>query len=535
VNAVRDATQQWWYESATGEQLEIWAYAPRVSYLAGEPVAFHVHTTAREFAVAIYRDGATPRPVFERTQTQGSAHPTPPDCYRVGCRWPETLTITDTNDWPPGGYIAVFTAAAGAETVRYEHWFAVAPGHGDPTRLLLIAATSTWAAYNAWGGANHYEGIAGPTGEGAASTLSFERPWSRGIATLPVGAPRKVTTVDVPIGWVPRYPTIEWAHATGYPKYTASAGWATYERHFVRWAERHGYRVDVVTQHDLQYRREILGAYRCAVIVGHDEYWSWEMRDAIDGFVDAGGRVARLAGNFLWQVRLEDGGRYQTCHKYTAHETDPLADDQACRTRLTSCWDDRVVRRPGAQTFGTTATRGLYAKCFAATPRASGGFVVYRPRHWTLDNTDLYYGDQFGADANIFGYEVDGLAYTICDGLPYPTGEDGVEPSDVDIIAMNVATLVEEDHGHPGAQLFARDAEARFVARVVHDDESTETIERISRGSGMMVLYRRGRGAVFNASSCEWVNGLRLGDPFTEQITHNVLRRFLHEPISSNS
>jgi N,N-dimethylformamidase beta subunit-like, C-terminal len=527
LSAVRDATQQWWYERPAGEQLEIWAYTSQVSYRAGEAVAFHVHTTAREFSVVIYRDGARRTPVFERASIPGRAHPTPADSYWVGCGWPETFTITDTGDWPSGGYIAVVTAAAGPEQVRHEHWFAVAPHQADPTRLLLIAATSTWAAYNAWGGANHYEGIDGPAGNRPAATLSFERPWSRGTAELPVGAPRKVTTGETPIGWVPRYPTIEWALATGYPKYTASAGWATYERHFVCWAERHGYGVDVVAQHDLHHRPGILADYRCAVIVGHDEYWSWEMRDAIDAFVDAGGRVARLAGNFLWQVRLEDAGRRQTCHKYGARETDPLKDDQAQRARLTTCWDDRVVGRPGAQTFGTTATRGLYAKCFAATPRASGGFIVYRPRHWTLDDTDLYYGDQFGAAANIFGYEVDGLGYTIRDGLPYATGEDGVDPADVDIVAMNLATLIEEDHGHPGARLFAGDHDARFIARVVHGDQSAETIDRVSRGSGMMVVYRRGKGQVFNASSCEWVNGLRLGDPFTEQITHNVLRRYL--------
>jgi N,N-dimethylformamidase beta subunit-like protein len=528
MTAMPDATQQWWYEFPSGQDLEICAYTPHVSYRAGEPVAFHVHTTAGEFSVAIYRDGAQPTPVFGRASIPGSAHRTPPECYRTGCGWPGTFTITDTGDWPSGGYIAVFTASNGPQVVRHEHWFAVAPDRGDPARLLLVAATSTWAAYNAWGGANHYEGVDGPTGDRAAATVSFERPWSRGIVSLPVGAPRKVTAGDVPIGWVPRYPTIEWALATGYPKYTASAGWATYERHFVCWAESHGYDVDVVAQHDLHHRPEILAGYGCVVMVGHDEYWSWEMRDAIDAFVDAGGGVVRLAGNFLWQVRLEDAGRRQTCHKYTARENDPFAQDEARRTRLTSCWDDRMVGRPGAQTFGTTATRGLYAKCFAATPRASGGFVVYRPRHWTLAGTDLYYGDQFGAAANVFGYEVDGLAYTIRDGLPHATGDDGVDPADVDIVAMNVATLTEEDHGHPGTQLFAGDDEARFIARVVHDDESAETIERISRGSGMMVAYRRGRGEVFNASSCEWVNGLRLRDPFTEQITHNVLKRYLN-------
>ena len=31
--------------------------------------------------------------------------------------------------------------------------------------------------------------------------------------------------------------------------------------------------------------------------VGHDEYWSWEMRDAVEGFVAAGGNVAFFSGN----------------------------------------------------------------------------------------------------------------------------------------------------------------------------------------------------------------------------------------------
>jgi N,N-dimethylformamidase beta subunit-like, C-terminal len=486
-----------------------------------------VHTTARDFAVVIYRDGAAPTPVFECRSQPGRAHPTPTDCYRTGCGWPETFAVTDTDNWPSGGYIAVLSATNGHDTVRYEHWFAVTPSRPDSSHLLLIAATATWSAYNAWGGANHYEGIDGPNRDLPSTSLSIERPWSRGTVWLPAGAPRKVPTDEIPIGWTPRYPTIEWARATGYPKHSASAGWATFERHFVCWAERNGYQVDVITQHDLHRQPRILDLYRCAVIVGHDEYYSWEMRDAIDEFVDGGGSVARLAGNFLWQIRLDDDGRIQTCHKYTAHETDPAREDPAQRTRLTSCWDDQIIGRPGARTFGTTATRGLYAKCFAATPRASGGYTVYRPTHWTLDHTDLYYGDQFGSAANIFGYEVDGLDYTIRHGLPHATGQDGIDPDDVDIVAMNLATLIEEDHGNPGTLLYGGDADARLVARVVHHDQSDETVDRISRGSGMMVVYRRGRGQVFNASSCEWVNGLRLGEPFTEQITHNVLRRHL--------
>ena len=106
-----------------------------------------------------------------------------------------------------------------------------------------------------------------------------------------------------------RNPYMEWAHAYGYSKKYASAGWATYERHFARWAEAQGYRIGCATLHDLEDDPALLEGYACIVVVGHDEYWSRSMREAIDDWVERGGRVARFAGNFFWQVRIEDGGR----------------------------------------------------------------------------------------------------------------------------------------------------------------------------------------------------------------------------------
>ncbi len=45
----------------------------------------------------------------------------------------------------------------------------------------------------------------------------------------------------------------------------------------------------------------------CYLSVGHDEYWSWGMRDALDAFTDAGGNAAILSGNTcFWQVRFDD-------------------------------------------------------------------------------------------------------------------------------------------------------------------------------------------------------------------------------------
>ena len=46
-------------------------------------------------------------------------------------------------------------------------------------------------------------------------------------------------------------------------------------------------------------------------------------------------------------------------------------------------------------------------------------------------------------------------------------------------------------------------------------------------GSGMVVSMTRGRGQVFTAGSCEWLTGLAKGDFVTQQVTRNVLDRFL--------
>lgn len=145
------------------------------------------------------------------------------------------------------------------------------------------------------------------------------------------------------------------------------------------------------------------------------------MRDAVDAWVEQGGRVARFAGNFLWQVRLENNGQQQVCHKYFAATDDPVA-DSGHQALLTGTWEVPDINRPGAWTFGVNGLRGVYAGLGNCIGRGAG-FTVYRPQHWAFADTHIGYGDVLGADARIFGYEVDGLEYTIRHRLPYATGE----------------------------------------------------------------------------------------------------------------
>lgn len=503
--------------------LEIWAYTDAYSYGPGDTVGLRVSTTADTYDVEIGRDGAAYRRVAIWQGLRGEHRETPADCSVSGCGWPVALEFEVGEDWPSGGYLITLRGHRDGETVEEHHLILVRHG-ARKAPLLLVCATGTWVAYNCWGGSNAYEGITGPDGDRFSPVLSTERPWTRGFCRLPAGAPRTLPERPPRPGDMVRYPYMEWAYAYGYSKKYASAGWASYERHFARWAEVAGYDVDIAALHDLERDPGILEGYRCAVFVGHDEYWSANMRRAVDDWVDAGGRVARFAGNFLWQVRMEDDGRRQVCHKYDALATDPIA-ETADRRLLSGAWEMPEIEWPGCQTFGVNGLRGVYAGLGNCIPRGSNGFTIYRPAHWAFAGAHVGYGDVIGAECRAYGYEVDGLDYVVRDGLPYPTGKDGADEA-ISILGMGLGTNLEADHGVWGEQAFIGDGEVAWKARVLYGDTSPENLERAARGNGMMIHWQKGRGEVFTAATCEWVTGLARQDPQIDRITRNVLDRF---------
>lgn len=504
--------------------LEIWGYTPKMSYAPGERVALHVSTTASEWELEVGRDGLAYRPLLRETGIKGTHCPTPEDCSAAGCGWPVAYEFAIPDSWTPGGYLIAFRARRGDDLVEEHHVILLRSPRDSAPPYALVCATGTWLAYNCWGGSNHYEGIAGPEGNAFAPAVSTQRPWTRGFCKLPEGAPRALEERPARPGEMVRYPYMEWAYAYGYSKKYASAGWASYERHFARWAEGEGYDFDAIALHDLHRDPDLLSRYACAIFVGHDEYWSAEMRDAVDSYVEEGGNVARFAGNFLWRTRIEDEGRIQVCYKHIADQ-DPLAEAESGRL-ATGAWEAAPINRPGALTFGVNALRGVYAGLGNCVGRGAGGFAIYRPDHWAFEDSKAGYGDVLGAGSRIFGYEVDGLDCRFEDGLPYPACSDGAVP-DIEILAMGLAANIEADHGVWGETLYIGSADAEFKARALFGEVTPETLDASSRGNGMIISWKRGRGEVFTAGTCEWVAGLIRGDAQVEQVTRNVLNRFV--------
>ncbi len=527
----REAVFGHWYEwpGMDGTRGEIWCYTDRISYRPGDTVTLFISATAPRWRLAVVRDGAVETPMLSLTGEGARWQETPDQCSVTGCGWQASHAFAIPADWPSGAYSLTLTAEgrAGAPILCH-HLIVVRPPPGRrPGRILQVAATGSWTAYNTWGGSNHYQGITGENRDQFAPVVSLERPWARGFVTLPPEAPRVPLTVAMPPATVPRYPHMEWAYATGHSKKYASAGWASYDGHFFRWAERAGLAIDLATQHELHFEPDLLAGYDCVVMVGHDEYWTWEMRDAVDAYVEAGGRIARFAGNFMWQTRLEDEGRRQVCYKYRARAEDPVY-RSADPSRTTTSWEAPEVGRPGAATFGLNATRGLYAGWGGCAPRGVRGFPVYRPDHWAFAGTGLFYGDILGEVGHVFGYEVDGLDYVIRGGLPEPTGIEGT-PDGLTILALGLSSLVEESADLPAEGRFLSDEDGRFCAEVLIGRDDAAALDKVKRGAGMIVTFPRGRGEVFHAGSCEWVAGLLRRDPMVERVTANVLRRYLRQ------
>ncbi len=515
------------YPGMDGERGEIWCYTDAYAYPPGATVRLQVSSTAQQFALEIVRDGAIETTVMTRQGIAARWQDTPDQCSVVGCGWETTFEFAVDASWPSGAYRITLTAAGrNGAPIRCHHLFIVRPEAGrKPGRVLQVAATGSWTSYNTWGGSNHYQGITGPNRDQYATTVSIERPFCRGFVQLPADAPRVPLEIYSPMAVAPRYPHMEWAYANGYSKKYASSGWASYDSHFFRWAEREGYAVDLASQHELHFNPEILDGYDCVAFVGHDEYWTWEMRDAVDGYVERGGHAARFAGNFMWQTRLEDGGKRQVCYKYRARAEDPAfrSDDP---TRMTGSWEDRTIGRPGSSTFGLIATRGLYVGWGGCAPRGARGFPVYRPEHWAFAGTGIYYGDILGAEGHAFGYEVDGLDYIIRGGLPEPT-EDSGAPDGLEILALGMSSLKEESADIAADDQFLSDADAKFVAETLIGDAGEASVDKVKRGCGMIVNFPRGKGEVFHAGSCEWVAALKRGDTMVERVTANVLNRYL--------
>jgi hypothetical protein len=430
-------------------------YTDRLSYLPEEEVCFHVSAPTGKFRVEIARVGAERVVVWKKDDLSGARQTVPADASSHGCRWPVSLTLKVPSDWKSGYYSARLTSAGG-KRAGAEVFFVVRAPKAARGKILLQLSTNTYNAYCNWGGYSLYAYNGRHRVQGRR--VSFDRP--------------------------------------------IAGQFSTWEMHFVRWAEKAGYALDYAVNSDLEFVPDLLDGYRLVLSVGHDEYWSARMRDALEKFIAAGGNVAFFSGNTCcWQVRSEEGGRALACWKQ-AYKADPWY-AKGERKLLSTLWSHHLVGRPENQLTGVGFLFGGYHLSHGQFMDGSGAYTVHRPDHWLFAGTKLTRGSAFGGKSTIVGYECDGCELTWKDGVPSPTHRDGT-PSTFTVLAT---------------------APARW-----HPDDC-EWYERWEKGrTGNAVLGVRAPegsrgGTVVTVGSTDWAHGLRDSDPHVVRITRNVLDR----------
>ncbi len=471
------------------------------SVLPGEAVDLHVSTNASGFGVEVVRGGTDL--VWRTDGLTGAAYPIPGDASSVGCGWPRSVTIPVGDGWRSGYYSVTLTT--GDE--RADAFFVVRPSVRSP--ILLVLSTATYQAYNDWGGPSLYTG---------GTRVSFERPLARGFLRKPEPALRKAQSEPDPEALA----YFAWADEHDLSRWSGGAGWWTWERPFIAWAEREGFAIDVAVSADLERYPEVLDGHRLFLSVGHDEYWSWGMRDAVEAFVAGGGNAAFFGGNTCWwQIRFEDDHRAMTAFKYRADE-DPVLGTPDARS-VTAAWSDRRIGRAEYATTGLSFSRGGYSRYGLGVPRASGAYTVWRPDHWAFEGTGLRYGDALGLADAVVGYEVDGCELTIEDGLPVPTHADGA-PDSLEILATAPARLWSREE--QPSRYAHEPGELEHVAMTVFGDGWEEQLHRVTNNHAVVGSFTvPGGGTVFNAGCTDWTYGIDGGDEDVRRITRNVLER----------
>jgi hypothetical protein len=399
-------------------------YVVPCSVAQGETVSICVSTDVVAFDVQILRVGARDVVVYEAAGVPGFVQAVPESAW-AGCDWIPSLQVPIPDDWPSGVYQVALIPDTPFGT-RYATFTVYEDSPGSTGRILVQNSTATWQAYNAWGGRSLYTNP-------RAYVISYQRPY---------------------------------AHFGGRGLFPND------EENFVVWLESEGFGVEYCTERELHSGAVSLAAYDLAIIMGHYEYVSKEMRDNIEAYIAASGNVAIFGGNTCWwQIRFEDGVDKIVCYKNAS--LDPLygVDNE----RVTVRWYDDPVNRPENQWTGASLRHGGYPVA------GNHAYTVWKPDHWVFQDTSLDLGEEFGAEEDLGGREMDGADLTWVGGLPVPTGSDGTPPS-FEILATSPAT----------------------------------------DGWATMGIFQKG-GTVFNAASIAWADGVASSNAIG-QITRNVIK-----------
>jgi len=351
------------WTTETRSRAEIEGYASLTSVGVGETIGFFVNTVEPVYEMRFYRlgwyGGAGARELMrlDRVGTTQPACPRNPVTSMIACNWRDPYVLRVPDDWVSGVYLVKLIAS----TSHRENYMVFVVRDTRRADFLFLSAVNTFQAYNRWGGESLYS---------AAREVSFDRPYAH------------------------------WEVGT-----TGAGEVLTWEVNMIRWLEREGYDVSYGTNIDLHTAGlATLTRYHALLSVGHDEYWSWEMRQHAEEARDHCINLGFFSANSVyWQVRLAPSpvtgaaNRVMVGYRTQALTHDPLALDSNPDNDylITAQW--RTPRPGFLRPKPEDALLGvMYAFSFV-----HDDIVIAEPGHW------VFSGVTAGRMPGLVGYEAD--------------------------------------------------------------------------------------------------------------------------------
>lgn len=296
--------------------------------------------------------------------------------------WPVSHTLQTGNDWVTGVYLIKVINPAGRDS------FLIFTLRDDSRRSDIAVQTSstTWHAYSMWPwtpakGQPPWTGNSVYDFGGRVWRLSYNRPYGTGYSYFP-----QTPQIASAVGsgeYLFMFGPNPWAPGEWYDIYVP--GW---EYNTVRWLERSGYDVCYCDNVDLHTNPDLLHRCRLFLSMGHDEYYTNEMRARVFDARDNGTSIAIMGANFCyWRMRFENNNRTLVCYKY---DTDPGTPH--------THWTFRQNGLPESQIAGVM---------YFSDPERDGDVVVSNATHEYFRGTGLRNGDRL---RGMLGYEVDSIA-----------------------------------------------------------------------------------------------------------------------------
>ena len=247
------------------------------------------------------------------------------------CEWETCTTLTVPKDWPSGVYLGTLTRD---EFYGAQSYIVFIVKERRKSDILWQLSDLTWQAYNRWPGNDsiYNDGTPNVWYGGRNVRVSFDRPYGKFCTVMD-------SSLSIGSGEF-----LLWEHPMAF------------------WLEEQGYDVTYCSNVDLDQDPEVLDRSKVMLSVGHDEYWSREMFEAVSSARDDGMSVAFFSGNSV-------------CHEIEHYDSTTTGDLARAFARRRLFDDEETLM--GVKTFGT----------------GYGDWTVTQPDHWLFEGTGMDAGD----------------------------------------------------------------------------------------------------------------------------------------------